>query len=54
MRYKIITSCTSIYEYTVEADSKEEAEQMWGEGNTISGDLADTMDEQVDEVQEIK
>jgi hypothetical protein len=52
MKYKIITSCTAITEYTVEADSPEQAEEKFYDGDARQEQVCDWRDEEIIEVEQ--
>jgi hypothetical protein len=52
MKYTIVTSCTAISEYTVEANSKEEAEEKFWDSDYLDEKITDYQDEEITEVKE--
>jgi hypothetical protein len=47
MRYKVLTTCTAITEYIVEATSAERAEAKFWDGDTLSETTIDYQNETV-------
>lgn len=52
MKFKVITSCTAITEYTIEADSREEVEEKFYDGEARQEQVLDWRDEEIIEVEE--
>lgn len=53
-QFKIITECTAITEYIVEADTAEEAEEKYQDGDFISEKITDYQNEETTEITEVK
>jgi len=53
MKFKIVTSCTAITEYIVEAPDQETAEEFYHDGNFTDEKITDYQDEQVESIEEI-
>ena len=52
--FKIITNCTAISEYTLKAESKEQAEELFQDGEYITEDVTDYQDEDIVKIEEVK